>query len=246
MFLLNICYIINSQLFVYSDIFAQSNLQIIKYRNLDLDLGNGTYTNAQITYPAIGKGPFPGILLIPGSGLADKNETTGAEYKNGAKPATPLWQIAKYLSERGFEVLRYDKRGVGDNYTILNKNVWGNVTANNLFEDSKRALDILIQQPDVDPTRITIIGHSEGTLYAPRVAINAPSQVKNIVLMGTLAQNPILDLYYHQIVSGPIEYARQTIDKNNSGEITIHEISTDSLLSNILVPHNILNTKNMN
>jgi uncharacterized protein len=66
-----------------------------------------------IDYPAVGKGPFPGVLLIHGSGANDKNETLGHVYKNGPKPPTILWQIAQYLSERGFAVLRYDKRGVG-------------------------------------------------------------------------------------------------------------------------------------
>ena len=47
---------------------AQQYIQTIKYRNLVIDLGNGVKTNAQLTLPAIGKGPFPGVLLIPGSG----------------------------------------------------------------------------------------------------------------------------------------------------------------------------------
>ncbi|MFZ0893786.1 MAG: hypothetical protein WAZ77_04715 [Candidatus Nitrosopolaris sp.] len=38
---------------------AQQYIQTIKYRNLALDLGNGVKTNAQLTLPAIGKGPFP-------------------------------------------------------------------------------------------------------------------------------------------------------------------------------------------
>src|SRR6266496_1518150 len=94
---------------------AQQYIQTIKYRNLVIDLGNGVKTNAQLTYPAFGKGPFPGVLLIQGSGANDKNETTGFVHKNGPKPPTPLLQIAQYLSERGFAVLRYDKRGVGTN-----------------------------------------------------------------------------------------------------------------------------------
>src|SRR5438445_6360815 len=99
---------------------AQQYIQTIKHRNLVIDLGNGIKTNAQLTYPAIGKGPFPGVLLIPGSGANDKNETAGFVHKYGPKPPTPFWQIAEYLSERGFAVLRYDKRGVGANFTILN------------------------------------------------------------------------------------------------------------------------------
>src|SRR5881296_999163 len=103
---------------------AQSSVQTIRFRNLVIDLGNGIKTNAQLIYPAVGKGPFPGVLLIHGSGANDKNGTLGFIHKNGPKPLTPLWQIAQFLTERGIAVLRYDKRGVGANFTI-DRNVWG-------------------------------------------------------------------------------------------------------------------------
>jgi uncharacterized protein len=51
-----------------TDVYAQPYVETVKHRYLTLDLGNGTKTNAQITSPAVGKGPFPGVLLIPGSG----------------------------------------------------------------------------------------------------------------------------------------------------------------------------------
>ena len=47
---------------------AQQYIQTIKYRNLVIDLGNGVKTNAHLTFPTIGKGPFPGVLLIQGAG----------------------------------------------------------------------------------------------------------------------------------------------------------------------------------
>ena len=78
-----------------SETLAQSDLQIVKYRGLIIDLGDGVKTNAQLSYPAIGKGPFPAVLLIPGSGAVDMNETL-------AKNTKPFWQISQYLSERGF------------------------------------------------------------------------------------------------------------------------------------------------
>jgi uncharacterized protein len=58
-------------------VYAQSYLQTIKHRNLVIDLGNEVKTNAQLTYPAVGKGPFPGVLLIPGTGPVGMNETLG-------------------------------------------------------------------------------------------------------------------------------------------------------------------------
>jgi len=209
-----------------------------------LDLGDGITTKAQLSYPAIGKGPFPGVLLIPGSGIADKNETIGVIHKDGPKSPTPLWQISQYLSERGFAVLRYDKRGVGENHTILDTNVWGNVTANDLIHDSKKALKVLIQQPEVDPKGISIIGHSEGTLYAPRVAIDNSTNVKNIILMGVLAQNPVRVLYYYQVVTSPSEYAAQVLDKNHTGMISIYQIANDPFLSHIVVPFSVLHANN--
>src|SRR5919198_1973718 len=72
-------------------VYVQSYLQTIKYRNLVIDLGNGVKTNAQLTYPAVGKGPFPGILLIPGAGLADMNYSGGyirIDNKTGSKIST--------------------------------------------------------------------------------------------------------------------------------------------------------------
>jgi uncharacterized protein len=224
---------------------AQQYIQTIKYRNLVIDLGKGVKTNAQLTYPAVGKGPFPGVLLIPGSGANDKNETLGFIHKYGPKPPTSFWQMAQYLSERGFAVLRYDKRGVGANFTILNTNVWGNATINDLIQDSKKALNVLIQQPEVDPRRISIIGHSEGTVIAPRVAIDNSTKVKNIILMGTVAQN-LQDIIYYQYVFLPSEYATQVLDKNHTGLISIQQISKDpfrySVLLNLLVPSSVLYT----
>ena len=42
-----------------------------------IDLGNGLETNARLNLPAVGDGPYPGVLLVPGSGTTDMNETAG-------------------------------------------------------------------------------------------------------------------------------------------------------------------------
>ncbi|MGB6671230.1 MAG: alpha/beta fold hydrolase [Candidatus Nitrosopolaris sp.] len=204
---------------------AQQYIQTIKYRNLVIDLGNGVKTNAQLTFPAIGKGPFPGVLLIHGSGAHDKNETLGYVHKGGAQPAKAFWQIAQYLSERGFAVLRYDKRGVGANKTILNSNLWGNLTANQLKQDAEKALNILIQQLVVDPKKITLIGHSEGTIIVPRVTIDNPTRVKNIVLMGTVAQN-LSDILHFQNVDEPLLLAKQVLDRDHDGILLLSEVAS--------------------
>jgi uncharacterized protein len=219
---------------------AQSDLQTIKYRNLVIDLGNGLKTNAQFTYPAIGgvNGTFPGVLLITGSGAEDMNETGGyirIDNKTGEKiyPSTPFFQIAEYLSERGFATLRYDKRGIGTNHTILDSNVWGNLTINDIEQDANKALAVLTQQPEVDNSKITVLGHSEGTLIAPRVAIDNPDKVKNIVLMAAVALNgsEMLDF---QTVSLPLLYAKEVLDKDHNGSLSVQEASKDVTFQRII------------
>ena len=81
--------------------------------------------------------------------------------------------------------LRYDKRGVGENHTIVDSNVWGNMTINDLVQDANKALAVLMKQPEVDANRLTVLGHSEGTVVTPRVAIDNPGNVKNVILLGT-------------------------------------------------------------
>ncbi len=218
-----------------SETFAQSDIQNVKYRDLVIDLGDGIKTNAQLSYPATGKGPFPAVLLVQGSGALDMNETL-------TKNSKPFWEISQYLSERGFAVLKYDKRGVGESYTILNPNVWGNNTVNDQIQDGKKALNVLVQQPEVDPNRISILGHSEGTLYAPIVAMDNSTRVKNIILMAVLAQNPTKDVEYYQDVSLPLEYAMQVLDKNRTGSISIQYIVMDPFLKNFLLSPSVLHT----
>ena len=205
---------------------AQPFIQTVKSRDLVIDLGNGIKTNAQLTVPAVGNGPFPGVLLVAGSGAIDMNVTISPDVK-------PFWHIAQYLSERGFVVLRYDKRGVGANGTIIDTNVWGNATFDDLKNDAAKALNILTEQPEVDPDKITLIGHSEGTMIIPRLAIDLNNnnnnnstgnltKVANIVLMSTVAQN-LFDLLHAQVVDDTLAYAHQVLDKNHTGSFSIRE-----------------------
>ena len=212
-------------------IHAQQDLETIKYRDLVIDLGNGVKTNAQLTIPAVGNGPFPGALLITGSGAEDMNASAifiRIDNATGTKiyPPTPFFQIAEYLSDRGFVTFRYDKRGIGENHTIVDSNVWGNMTIKDLVQDANKALAVLMKQPEVDPNRITVLGHSEGTVISPRVAIDNPGKVKNIVLMGAAAQN-ISEIIDFQLVTLPLLYSKQVLDKDHSGLLSVQEASED-------------------
>jgi len=217
---------------------AQSDLQTTKYRNMVIDLGDGLKTDARLNLPSIGDGPFPAVLLVPGSGPIDMNETGGAvriDNETGSiiyPPARPFFEIAEYLSERGFAVLQYNKRGIGANFTIFDSNVWGNATVNDLENDAEKALEVLIQQPEVDSNSVALVGHSEGTMYVTRVGINNPDIVDNIVLMGPLVLGYYEEAYY-QAVTLPILYAQEILDHNHNGFISIQEALEDRVFHSI-------------
>ena len=62
--------------------------------------------------------------------------------------------------------------------------------------------------------------------------------------MGTVAQNLIRDLLRNQVVDLPSEYAKQVLDKNHTGLISIQKIANDPLLGYYLVPSFLLHTNN--
>ena len=209
------------------DALAQSDIQTVKYRNLTLDLGNGVTTNAQLSYPAIGKGPFPAVLLVPGAGPADMNYTAGENAKL-------FWQIGQFLSERGFVVLKYDKRGIGENNTIIDNNLWGNMTYNDLKQDAQKAVNVLMQQPEVDTKKISLIGHSEGGEIVTRLATdNSTTKFDNIVLMAPRIENP-KDQAYYGFVEFPLEYAKLVLDKNHNGSFSLQEALQDQLFQSMV------------
>ena len=206
---------------------AQQDLETVKYRDLIIDLGNGLKTNAQLTIPAVGEGPFPGVVIFPGAGGASVLPPASKFYNYYAN-------MAKYLSDRGFAVLLYDKRGVGPNLTISDSNAWGNLTFNALKQDAEKALSVLLQQPEVNATkRATLIGHSEGTNIPPRVAVDNPDKVANIVLMGSVAEK-WRDIIYFQEVAYPVLYAETVLDKGHTGQLSVEEASRDPILQKLV------------
>jgi predicted esterase len=160
---------------------------------IELEPDGRLQTKGELTIPAIGNGPFPAVLLIHGSGATDKDEYLPPMVTGTGNESRPFWQVAEYLSERGFVVLRYDKRGIGENGTIPDLNTYANATVQQFQSDAEAALNVLMQQPEVDRERITIIGHSEGAIIAPRIASERQEDVQNIVLMSAAAQ-PISDI----------------------------------------------------
>ncbi len=198
------------------------NQESILRRDFEIDLGNGLKTKAQLTFPSIGEGPFPCVLLIQGSGSMDMNGYTPSWATGTGEASTPLRQIAEYLSERGFVVLRYNKRGVGLGSSLVDQEVFMNTTFQTLMQDAEIALQVLVEQVEVDANDVTIIGHSEGAIIAPRIACEYPC-VKKIILLGSVAHN-LRDILEFQTVDRKVAYLEEVIDGDQDGLISIEEV----------------------
>jgi dienelactone hydrolase len=121
-----------------------------------------------LTIPA-GKGPFPAVVLISGTGANTRDEVSAGH--------KIFLVLADALTRKGVLVLRYDKRGVGSS-----TGSYGDATTADFASDAKAAVDWLAALPDVDPRHIGVIGHSEGGLIAPMVAV-ADKNVAFVVML---------------------------------------------------------------
>ncbi|MFC1803847.1 alpha/beta fold hydrolase [Thermoproteota archaeon] len=186
-----------------------------------IDLGEGLTTDAQLTFPAVGDGPFPGVLIIHGSGSTDMDGYIPAELTGTGEPVRHYLLMAEYLTERGFSVLRYNKRGVGLTGVTLDADIVVNKTVQDLIQDAEKALEVLMQQSQVDPDDITIIGRSEGAVIAPIVALEN-QEVKNIVLMGAGAHN-LYDISWYQVVERNMVMF-DAIDSDSDGLTSAQEV----------------------
>jgi fermentation-respiration switch protein FrsA (DUF1100 family) len=61
-------------------------IETISRRDFVIDLGGGLTTDAQLTFPAVGDGPFPGVLIIHGSGSTDMDGYIPASLTGTGEP----------------------------------------------------------------------------------------------------------------------------------------------------------------
>ncbi len=139
-----------------------------KFRSEDVNVGSYKLPGT-LTIPN-GKGPFPAVVLIQGSGPNDRDETVGANH--------PFADIAEGLSSRGIIVLRYDKR----TYAIWNIDPQKITVDQEVIQDGVAAVALLRARRDVAHDRIFVIGHSLGATLAPEIAKKA-SPVAGLVML---------------------------------------------------------------
>jgi hypothetical protein len=135
-----------------------------------------------------GEGPFPGLVLVHGSGPNDRDETVGA--------VKPFRDLAQGLATRGVAVLRYEKRTKAhpDQAAAMLARL---TVQEEVIDDALAAVRLLRQMPRVAPERVFVLGHSLGGMLVPRIAAQAPEAAGFVIMAGST--RPLEELFVEQM-----------------------------------------------
>ena len=139
-----------------------------------------------------GEGPFPAVVLITGSGPQNRDEEIFGH--------KPFKVIADHLARNGIAALRYDDRGTADS-----EGNFAAATSLDFSRDVLAALAYLKTRPEINRKSIGLIGHSEGAMIAPIVAVMSDEVAFIVLLAGPgIPGDELLMLQSHLIgkVSG--------------------------------------------
>ena len=153
--------------FVLSVTAAHATPQTHREEEVTFQSGSLTVTGT-LSIPS-GRGPFPAVVLLSGSGPQNRDsEVFGFR---------PFKLIADAFAERGIAVLRCDDRGVGGSTGSV-----AAATSADFADDALAAVRLLRARAEIDGARVGLLGHSEGAIVAA-IAASRTADVAFIVWM---------------------------------------------------------------
>ena len=176
------------------------------FRSIDTTFSSdGWVLEGTVTLPN-GSGPFPGVVIVHGSGPTDRDCTFQVVGANAAclypgienETLTLYKDLAEALSEQGIAVLRYDKRTLTHGSSLDLENL----TLEAFEIDAKNALSFLESFSQVDSNQLFLIGHSQGSNLIPDAALKHGhakgliSMAGNTTPIDTIIGRQTRDIFY--------------------------------------------------
>ena len=122
-----------------------------------------------------GDGPFPGVVLVHGSGSSNMDEKVGK--------LTPFKDLAEGLAQRGVASIRYDKRSFAHGLKMVLDKGHPITVREETIEDALLAAQLLRSDRRIGP--VFLAGHSMGAMLAPRIECSGGDFAGLILLAGT-------------------------------------------------------------
>lgn len=136
---------------------------------------DGSSLSGTLSFPASSARPAPAVVLVGSNGPEDRTQTIGV---------TPVFDLyAAALNAAGFAVLRYDNRGVGASTTKTQDHA---VRRQHFVDDAAAAVKAVAADPRIDPSRVYVLGLSEGAETAMALSLEG-AHVRGLVLVGPLS-----------------------------------------------------------
>ncbi|WP_017589104.1 alpha/beta hydrolase family protein [Nocardiopsis ganjiahuensis] len=182
--------------------------------------GGGFAVSGTFTAPArTDDGTVPGVLIISGSGPTDRDGNGP-----GRPEADTNLNLARVLSGAGAASLRYDKFGSGDPAEMDDAELEAmerSVDPRVYDEQMAAAYAELVAQPEVDPERTVVLGHSEGALFALRA--HEVLDAEPALVLAAPPGTRMLDLIDRQVT----EQIRSAEAQGAVGEVGAAEMLSD-------------------
>jgi len=201
----------------------QAGWQGVTREAVQIDFGKGWVAKGELTYPSGAKGRLPVVVMLHGSGHNDMNQTLP-----DGKGATfvPLAQAA---SREGFATLRFNKRGVTDIGPVLSTDpaqLAPKRPYDRIQQDVSAVIRFAAKSPRVDPSKIFLLGHSEGTNVAANLAADPKKygipKPAGVIEMGVVGLH-IKKLITLQIFGRLLLQMHDEFDVDGDGRLTATE-----------------------
>ncbi|WP_141556302.1 alpha/beta hydrolase [Bacillus toyonensis] len=166
-------------------------------------VGSGAFPLSGTLSVPKGKGPFPAVILVQGSGATDQDETAFA--------LKPFRDLAEGLASKGIAVLRYNKRTYEHGLKTQSSPFY--TVDKETTDDALLVTHFLKNESLIDKNQIYILGHSQGGMMLPKMIEKDQNQnIAGAIVMGGPArtiQDVVLDQFEYLFSIGamkPDEY----------------------------------------
>lgn len=135
------------------------------------------------------------------------------------------------LPEMNVAFFGYEGRGIrmGDappRYEKIDWDIYNTSTLENKVRDIMSAVQVVQKQAGIDPSRIFLMGASEGTLLAAEAASRIRKEIAGLVLYGVMSAN-LRETYKYIMTGGNFIAVRGFFDKDKDGKISKAEFEAD-------------------